>query len=918
MSVRTVFRLVTPAITVAVPEPGFITSSIEEPVKWADVLLNAEVDEKYHGLNSNYSDGSLKLEFTCDSGRTLITEQIDQHGTDAIIRFLVVEINPDGSEFIEYDGKLDCQTAERQSDRVSVSVIENSILEIIKNRFDTPVSLDLKATLDNSQIVPPSSFQLPLPGQVIRETGEVSKMGNFFKEYLFDNPGDGGPYSLLPDMMLSPDVKPVPPAYASLLAMEGVTVVSLGAIQGGDSDPYPFLRCSVAGSYKIEIQWLQRIGITLNRRNSQVTAPQFRKWLMRPVLIIKQPGVDNQVIELCPPQSGEGEKVMTGDKQLYAYYKGDLQLAAGASVYLVTQLDFRSTFFALGLKSISIQSTTLQLRVSIDRRTRADASRAGVYSLPTALRHSLGVITDLISDASQTGRVYGGLIDGANSENMTDGPATEYAITSGKRLRGLPDAPTVSVKQLMETLSAHHVAGLLIEKDPATGIESIRIEPGEWFYRGGEIVRFDTVFSYSEVPDTGLLYNQLEVGYSKFPDDGPGVAEEFNTTRTYQTPLKSTDAKLDILCPLIAAGTAIEAARRLGLNKVNADGTITSTVSDAGSYDDDVFLLHTAPQGYSDTVEFLIQPPQPFPGKPYEAHYIKLGTSLLGLALAGISLKPGDKIRFQNTGAANDGRSYTIRGVASAGLFSGLPPAIFPYAIFEVDPSTPMTPSNGPLSTVYSLNSQGTKLRFDERLVVTGVTDPGSTVNLELSPGRMLRKWALFLNSGLYYKGAAEYIKCTAFRHNGKLYTQVINSVSPLPGDYDKQPVYDTKDVALGDLQRFARLFEPVIINCTAMASKAEIRALLSAMKNRGPEEKRLGYVTVLNDRGEWVSGFLRSLSYNPSSEVVTLKLRKRGTATPIDGPACQDYYSWDFRRFETDRNANPNLYRFCRFEDFK
>ncbi|WP_288428954.1 hypothetical protein [uncultured Spirosoma sp.] len=918
MSVRTVFRLITPSITVAVPEPGFITSSIEEPVKWADVLLNAEVDEKYHGLNSNYSDGSLKLEFTCDSGRTLITEQINQHGTDAIIRFLVVEVSPDGSEFIEYDGKLDCQTAERHTDRVSVSVIENSVLEIIKNRFDTPISLGLDATLDNSPVVPPTSFILPLPGQVIRETGEVSKMGNYFKEYYFDNPGDGGPYSLLPDMMLPPDVKPVPPAYASLLTMEGVTVVSLGAIQGGDSDPYPFLRCPVAGSYKIEIQWLQRINIVLNRRSSQVTAPKFRKWLMRPVLIVRQPGTDNQVIELCPPQSGEGEKVMTGDKQLYAIYKGDLSLAAGSSVYLVTQLDFRSTFFALGLKSIAINVTTIQIRVSIDRRTRAEASRAGVYTLPAALRHSLGVITNLISDTTSTGRVYGSLIDGANSENMTDGPATEYAITSGKRLRGLPDAPTVSVKQLLETLSAHHVAGLLIEKEPATGIESIRIEPGEWFYRGGEIARFDTVFSYSEVPDADLLYNQLEVGYSKFPDDGPGVAEEFNTTRTYQTPLKSTDAKLDILCPLIAAGTAIEAARRLGLSKINADGTVSSTVNDAGSYDDDVFLLHTAAQEYNDTVDFLVKPPQPFPGKPYEAHYIRLGISLLGMAIFGIKLKAGDKIRFQNTNTANDNRVYTIRGVASAGVYSGLPPAIFQEAVFEVDPSVPMVSSNGMRSTTYTLDNQPTRLRFDERLVVSGLTDPSSTTNLELSPARMLRKWALFVNSGLYYKGAAEYIKCTAFRHSGKLYTQVINSVSALPGDPDKQPVYDTKDVALGELQRFGRLFEPVLINCTATMSKAQVRAVLAALKNQGPEEKRLGYVTVLNDKNEWVSGFLRSMSYNHSSEVVTLKLRKRGTVTPIDGPACQDYFSWDFNRFETDKSANPNLYRFCRFEDFK
>lgn len=918
MSVRTVFRLVTPLVVLPVDQPGFVTSAISEPVKWSDVLLTAEVDKVYHGLNSNYSDGSLKLEFACDSGMTLITEQVNLHGTDAVIRFQVIEIDGTGVEFVEYDGKLDCTTVEVSPDRVSVTVIENTVLESIKNRFDTPVKLDLTQTLDNSPIAPPPSYLLPLPGQVIRESGEVNKQGNIFREDRFDAPGDGGPYSLFPDMMLAADVRPVPPAYASLMAMEGVTVVSLGAVQGGDSDPYPFIRAPTAGVYKLEIQWLQRVNISLTKRNSQIGATKFRNWLMRPVLIVKQSGKDDQIIELCPPQSGSGEKTSTGDKTLNATYKGDLSLAAGSSVYLTTQLDFRSTYFALGLKSLSIQTTTIQLRVSIDRRTRAEASRAGVYTLPAALRHALGAVTNQIDPATFTGRVYGGLIDGASAENMTDGAATEYAITSGKRLRGLPDAPTVSVKQLMETLSAHHVAGMLLEKDPATSAQTIRIEPGEWFYRGGEIVKLDTVFSYSETPDTDLLYNQLEVGYSKFPDDGPGVAEEFNTTRTYQTPLKSTDAKLDILCPLIAAGTAIEAARRLGLSKINPDGTVSSTLSDAGSYDDDVFLLHTAPKEFSDTVQFHVQAAQPFPGKPYAAHYIQLGTSLLGMALGGVLLKKGDKIRFQNTATPNDNRAYTIRGVADSGAFTGLPPAIFQRAIFEVDPATPMTATAGPAATTYTLTSQPTRLRFDERLVVTGLTDPGSTANLELSPARMLRKWALFINSGLYYKGAAESIKCTAFRHNGNLYTQVINSVAALPGDPDKQPVYDTKEAALGELQRFGRLFEPVLINCTAQASKAQVRTILSAMKNKSVDEsKNMGYISVLNDRGEYVGGFLRSLSYNPHSEVVTLKLRKRGVVAPIAGPACEDYYSWDFRRFENDPNRNPNLYRFCRFGDF-
>lgn len=163
MSAITVFRLVTPIATLPVVEPGFITSAIAEPVKFSDVLLTAEVDKLYHGLNSNYSDGSLKLEFTCDSDRALIDEQIRLHGTDANIRFQIVEVSADGSEYVEYNGKLDCTTAEYSPDRTSISVIENSILESIKNRFDTPVKLDLTQTLDNGTITPPAPTRCHCP-----------------------------------------------------------------------------------------------------------------------------------------------------------------------------------------------------------------------------------------------------------------------------------------------------------------------------------------------------------------------------------------------------------------------------------------------------------------------------------------------------------------------------------------------------------------------------------------------------------------------------------------------------------------------------------------------------------------------------------------------------------------------------------
>lgn len=907
-----IFRLKTAVKTVGIAEPTTIMPDIAEPVKWSDVPLVGEVDPKYHGFNYNYSEGDLKLDFTCESAHQLLSSQYYDYGTDAIVEFMVIEVGRDGEEFIDYDGKIDFSTIDIQPGRVSVSIVTNDDHTKVSSRWESPIALDSVLTLDNVAIAPTDSTIIPFQGQTLHEVGEFHKLEKYTESKTFTDGVDlGGAFFLLPKMYF-------PASGATTPAVSTASIPALDTLKGvsylyGDVTPLNVIEPpdlllvdeTTAGTYHIEIDWLFTVNVSIQNTGSNfLYKSQFSILTFRPVVVIIKPGQDKIVIPLCEPKSGNGF-INSVEHSFIGKYYVDTVFPAGTQLKVFTEI---VAFSVHQLKRMEFYVETVNLRILIDRKTRAAPTRAQAYLLPDALRHVMGAITSNVNSSTQTGNIYGGLIDKAHSGQMLDGYATEYAVTTGNLLRGLSKVPTFTLKELMGTLWSQHAAGMLYEKDPETGVQSIRIEEGAWFCRGGEIAVIETVFEYSEVPDVEQLFNQINVGYEKFPDSGAGVAEEFNTVHTYQTPLVNRDAKLEILCPLIAAGTAIEEARRLGIKKT-VDGVEVSTTTEAGTYDDDGFILHVLPFGHQDTFTFIIEEPTLM--KPYTAHYIQFTNAVIHPNPGGVLLFYGDKITISGTGTANDGVVYKVVGIHLGVTDFSLTPT------YEVENVASMTAA-GPVAGSWQIGNQSVKLRANERLDMTGVTDPETVINLELSPARMLRRWALFINSGLAYKQAIDELKCTAYKQNGNVTSRVRTGVSPLPGDSDKQLIRETGNIALGSLEHFNKLFRPDLIRAKVRISREVRRAIFSALKNKGDDDKRMGYLTIRNPDKKLVSGYLRSISYKDSSEVADIILRKRRDDDDPDAVDCSFYYDWIYNQFPGNPLANPNIYRFCHFNDFQ
>lgn len=917
---RLEFRLTTVVVSQGIETP--VSVVIEEPIKWDAVRITAERDPDFHGFLYEYSDGKIQLDFACESAGELLRAQYFQYGNDAVVKLLLVDLLTNGDESVRYSGKIDFNNCTLGIGKFSADVVRDDLNQKITSRFDTPVSMSVEKTLDNSPITPPSAVEIGLPGQALKESGLFKRIGPFTNSDRFDDPAEAGFYAFFPNLVAVPGTPGNPvgpidpitgqpsPAKADLSSMKGVSVFTGQSVVPGVGEELPFIGPTEAdGEYSLRFIWSYRLEIVIYKKALRIGGALFLLWEMAPVLLIVRPGKPNEVIQIGNVAKGGGNRNTTGVQSINCDYTGSFSAPKGTRVYLSTQI----RAFVDGCRSIIFSQQVLNVKVELTRTTRAVDSKGYAFLLPDALKHVFGVVSNALTNG--TGSVGGSLISGASMAQAQPGEATDYAVSSGYQLRNLnTKAPTFSFKQLMGTLSALNVAGLLYETDSA-GNHSVRVESGEWFYRGGEILVLDEVaedepiiFAYSETPNTDMLVNQIIVGYEKYPDTGPGALLEFNTERTYQTPIVTHQLTKEIKCPLIGAGAAIEEARRLGIPTYDTNGKAIDRSTEGGTYDDDNFILHVAAKTTTATVVFSQLFGGIFPLKAKTRSLIAFSDDRNN---ATPKLKAGDKLTISGSGTTNDGVAFTVVNVLLMGRTNSSG-----QIQYELSPPAP-TPTTGQLTVQYGLGRESVRIRTNERIDVSGIPDAGSTYNLELSPARMVRRWAAFLNSGFRYKNPTDELRCTNYIGNRDMISRVRDGVT-LPGDIDRQNVYETGDIALGEFNGFTALFSPEIITTTVYMSRDQLNELIAALTNQHADDsKNMGYITIRRANGEIAEAYPDKISYNPNQDVCELTLRKKFAVSAISGPACQDYASWVIGRFENDPTADKNLYRFCRFKDF-
>jgi len=166
------------------------------------------------------------------------------------------------------------------------------------------------------------------------------------------------------------------------------------------------------------------------------------------------------------------------------------------------------------------------------------------------------------------------------------GQGSLKCITTGLKLRnavltnGSEPYLFLSFKELFNSLKAIDAVGWGFSVED--GVEYIRVEPFDWFYKDEIILDIDDVREISRKFDVKDAITRLKIGYAKFSEiKDINAIDTFHTERQYSRKIKSIDKQGEQLCKFIADPYAIEYTRRKSFDKTTEDWT----------YDNDIFIL---------------------------------------------------------------------------------------------------------------------------------------------------------------------------------------------------------------------------------------------------------------------------------------------------------------------------------------
>jgi hypothetical protein len=520
---------------------------VREPIKWDAVGIVGERDKDWHGWNHQYSDGEVQLEFDCDAGKDLIEEQYSLYGNDAEV-ILKYGFTYGSSEFVLFEGKLNFNTRKNLFGRVALSVDRKDFSDLLQSRFETKVSMKATETLDGEPIISPQPFDVILHSKKFISRLSLSIDNSTQTDWI--SYVDNGDIYFLPDTsnpvlseistyfgygLNASDLNPVANSLYNLkLDFDGVVTFSeikstlyidlqRKATTTADSDDYtikPFFKVIRAG---VEF-YSQQIGPTVNGHWNDQTASINSQ---SKVLVI-----DDSIPALDLKKDDE--------VYIYAFYDASIEGKHKARVRA---------------ENTSIVAESFE---------SAPESTSKMWLLHDVINHLLKVTTN------NQGRLSSQLLATLNNLNAKDGEFSLYAITNGFNIRNFDaDQKPLNISLKTALNSTKSIASIGFGFEQRGLREEVRVEKLGFFYQDNEILVIspnynnkESIETYEEEVAKDLIYNELEIGYNKYKEDGHNTLDEFNTKHERLAPIKSHKNKFIAKSDFIASGYSLEDSRR--------------------------------------------------------------------------------------------------------------------------------------------------------------------------------------------------------------------------------------------------------------------------------------------------------------------------------------------------------------------
>jgi hypothetical protein len=537
-----------------------VVTYIWEPIKWDAVNIQGRRDKDWHGWKDQYSDELIELEFDCPAGKEVLAAEYALHGSKGKVQF-EYGITYRDKEAIYFPGKIIFSTYKENDSVAKASVESKKYNPKTKLYEDTKVSMADTVSLQGIPILAPALVETRLHSK------ELSRL---FKA-IQDPPliAVGFIMATTGTIIVSDERKLfISFDYGEPQANEIETTTP--TLLGWSTDaPYDtslhLMKIKYEGVYNFAFQQDFKLTYKCRERTGTIKA--------RGYFMIN----DGPKIQVGPTVEG----TMNNDgpwetSNISFVYQTTLTLYPDDEVYVWIEIEYDINSASVGNNmQLIIDQTRIYAVVSALEQASASDSK-GLFIFE-AIDHAIRTITD--------GESYlkSNFLSRKNGQQAQDGPGALTLCFNGKQIRQFDQANNplkVSYKTLTESMRALFCLGRGMEN--IAGVDVVRIERFEFFYQDKEIFSIDHCWDYEEQATTDLLYNEYEVGFSKFKTEGANTLDEFNTKQEGITALTDNKLKLPIICEAITSGYTIEEIRRQ---------QFSTTPTNAFSHDDDLICI---------------------------------------------------------------------------------------------------------------------------------------------------------------------------------------------------------------------------------------------------------------------------------------------------------------------------------------
>jgi len=898
-------------------------TEVVEPRDWKDIISVLSRDFDVHGVFFAYTDGSLKLGFSCE-GKVLLEAAYQDDGAEAYYKFEVEEADDEHSAYsVIYSGELDFSTRNYNEDTFEIEVNEINNLIRLKNRSGLKINLNKGASIDGVVL-----------GNMNYDDSIISLATKEFKQLIVSNDGE------TLDSVQSDAVTTQTFLFGNIgfLATESDELRKYSQVKTElDADKNSGDFFIAENDYALEFDYDLDIDIDITEDQGSGTTG----YVASLSIIFDKPVISNTgaVITSLFLTSDSDSSASPNSPTLSLVANSQKQAILSPGVKCSIELTI--TMSTTGTAQMSAVVDVNSFDLTVTDKLGIEGTKAQWYQVHEALNKNLNFIVN------EFNYLYSDLLGGDLQGYSTDGCFSQMFITNGYRVRQIDDdnkAIQFSFKDFIENINTIGAVGYGIEELESpkelgiydlywveiTGdIAEARIMGANLIYdiyAGNNIGFFNSVEIYGFYELTEVTYNPayttIKFDVSKNPNYYDNLFGDFPTkTATYPNVFMVTDESSEVKdrlrvekwehfysdSELIDLGVVQEYSEdpfddalynevgiKFGkysndenkpttleeihtesgwaLQVVNASKKLSLAMSWIGStflfndVRDKIFSKKPTTSDSLDNNIFFCEKAEK--EGVYEVDFFVSPDFIVMPADAYENVINGSDF-FVISGAANplnDG-NYQTDGVT-----------------FKID-------TNEYLVSVTSVGAADTndsvtithqhvfqkffKPESNDKVETTGITRPTYIMNQRRTMKRFLIRWGSFINSVLAYLSPGT-IRNLFFLNNGDFTSDITDyelDTECLMDDNSYMPIVEADNVNTDTLTQAK--FKPNLINGTVHICDDDFNTIKDAHKNKLPS-LNYGYITMTSPNGKTVSGWLMDMKRNPVDRITKIKLLEK------------------------------------------